>query len=317
VKVTEEELARLAPEWERLWRRCPDATAFQTPGWALAFARAFDAEGTFAICARDRGELVGIAPMYFLGRTLLPVGAGVTDRLDPLLAPANATGAFDAARALWSAIEARRGEWERCDYAALAPGSPFAATAPAGASAWEDEPCVEVPLRDGGWRAACAPWLRRNLDKARRRAARARLEIVDAPPDAVTDVLGELERLHGARWGARGQPGIFHDPRVRQMHADAAPRLVERGLAHLYALRREGGDGHAVAVLYVLSRPGAVECYASGFDPAEKALSPVALLVAHAAGTPGTATLDFLRGREAYKYDWGGRDVAREGLTIR
>jgi Acetyltransferase (GNAT) domain len=51
--------------------------------------------------------------------------------------------------------------------------------------------------------------------------------------------------------------------------------------------------------------------YLTGFDPALAQLSPGRLLVARAlerAGDDGAFELDFLRGREPYKYEWGAVD---------
>ncbi len=51
--------------------------------------------------------------------------------------------------------------------------------------------------------------------------------------------------------------------------------------------------------------------YLGGFDPALRAASPGAVLLARVAEEAirsGLRRLDFLRGREAYKYAWGAVD---------
>jgi CelD/BcsL family acetyltransferase involved in cellulose biosynthesis len=90
--------------------------------------------------------------------------------------------------------------------------------------------------------------------------------------------------------------------------------LLRQGLLRLHALRL---DGAITATLHALAdRPGIagrrVYFYLGGFDPRFAALSPGALLLAHAieeAAREGAAGFDFLRGGETYKYRWGARDT--------
>ena len=76
----------------------------------------------------------------------------------------------------------------------------------------------------------------------------------------------------------------------------------------LYLLRF---DGAAAAGFYGFSHRGRGFSYLTGFDPAFAFESPGALLLAHAveaAITDGAGEFHFLRGREAYKYEWGAVD---------
>ena len=69
------------------------------------------------------------------------------------------------------------------------------------------------------------------------------------------------------------------------------------------------GAAMRLNVLRVTRDRGAL--YASGFDPAFAARSPGALVIARAieaAHEAGARRYDFLRGGEAYKYEWGARD---------
>jgi CelD/BcsL family acetyltransferase involved in cellulose biosynthesis len=60
--------------------------------------------------------------------------------------------------------------------------------------------------------------------------------------------------------------------------------------------------------------------YLGGFDPRFRAASPGSVLLGHAAEDAigrGDRHLDLLRGRERYKYEWGGvdRPMLRRVLT--
>lgn len=59
--------------------------------------------------------------------------------------------------------------------------------------------------------------------------------------------------------------------------------------------------------------------YIGGFDPRFAACSPGALVLEHAlaeAVRERASEFDFLRGREAYKYRWGGRDRPQYRVRI-
>jgi CelD/BcsL family acetyltransferase involved in cellulose biosynthesis len=70
-------------------------------------------------------------------------------------------------------------------------------------------------------------------------------------------------------------------------------------------------DDVLIATLYALVESDVVYCYLQGFDPAYKALSPGAQILAAViddAVREAKASVDFLRGREPYKYVWGAAD---------
>jgi CelD/BcsL family acetyltransferase involved in cellulose biosynthesis len=74
------------------------------------------------------------------------------------------------------------------------------------------------------------------------------------------------------------------------------------------------------AVYYGFVANGRAYYYLSGFDPSFERLSPGTLIVHHAiqeAVREGAGEMDFLRGREAYKYGWGARDRAKRRLRLK
>ncbi|HET6520447.1 MAG TPA: GNAT family N-acetyltransferase [Geminicoccaceae bacterium] len=308
------ELAALAPEWSALWRRCPTATAFQSPAWLIPWWRHFGNDRLLVLTVRAGGELVGALPLYVFEeppahRKLLPLGIGISDYMDGLFDPAWAKPAAGAALAhLPRASRA----WDVCELHQLPPGSALlAADAPPGLAdgTVPGEPCLAVSLPGD------APELPRglphrmaaNLRYYGRRALRAgRVRFERATADTLPALLDDLFRLHAAAWAARGQPGgVLADGTLRRFHRDAAPALFAEGIARLHLLRL---DGRPIAGCYGFTANGRACAYLTGFDPAHARLSPGSLVLAHAmeeAIRDGAAAFDFLRGPEPYKYHWG------------
>src|SRR4051794_40342075 len=85
-------LEALAPAWWDLWRRCPAATPFTSPAWALPWWRTFGPGKLCGAAVWDGHALVALAPIYLeegaLGARLLPIGIGISDALDVLVDPA-------------------------------------------------------------------------------------------------------------------------------------------------------------------------------------------------------------------------------------
>lgn len=135
--------------------------------------------------------------------------------------------------------------------------------------------------------------------------------------NGVADAVRDLIHLHGLRWQARGETGVFADPLYEAFLREAAPALAASGLLRLHELRL---GGVRAAVLMVLAGRGAHHYCIGGFDPAHGRLSPSAVLVGAAmaqAAREGAAAFDFLRGAEEYKRTWGAceRETGRRVLT--
>jgi len=149
----------------------------------------------------------------------------------------------------------------------------------------------------------------RKLRMARHRAERrAGAEILRVAPDRAGDFLQELSRLHGARWRSRGEAGVLADDTVQRFHADAIGPLAAENLLRLFLLRIEGQTAGAYYGFHHRERAYA---YVGGFDPAFTFESPGTILMGHAieeAIREGARAFDFLRGQEAYKYEWGALD---------
>lgn len=304
-------LEALAPEWAALMRADVAATPFQAPACVIPWAAAYAPGRAFAITARAGGRLLGLVPAFHWRGAAMLAGTGPFDYGDGLFLTAQAA---PAALSGLAAAACARG-LGRIELRQLRAGSPLAqAAAPSGwrdVPAGEDIPCPVMPLegldglahRDKKFRSD----LRRTIARAQRRA---HVTFSRPAPEAG---LAALARLHRLRWEAAGQASVLDDPLMARFLAAATPALDAAGLLRLHVLHL---DGAPAAALLALSLHGAVHFYLQGADPAQRALSPGVILLAHAirdAAAEGCTQAHFLRGTEPFKARWG----ACGGGTVR
>jgi CelD/BcsL family acetyltransferase involved in cellulose biosynthesis len=319
---TLEAAAALVPEWRALWLASEATTPFQSPDWQLAWWNAFAPGELRLVAIRRGGSLIAVAPLYredgTYGPRLLPLGISLTDYMDVLLAHEFADVAADA---LSSAV-ATFGNIDGVEWNELLPvACALRIGAPFGWEAFLEKgsacPVAKLPEDPALLRTILSPSRRRHLKTARNRAARrGAVDIVQANENSAPALLSELVRLHTAAWRERGEPGVFSDPRVGEFHAAALPKLMQQGIVRLYALTI---GGTVAAVYYGFQHRKQAYAYLSGYDPDFAFESPGALLLAHAmeqAIRAGAEEFHFLRGREAYKDEWGGRDRTNLRLTL-
>jgi CelD/BcsL family acetyltransferase involved in cellulose biosynthesis len=310
-------LEALAPAWWDLSRRCPAATPFQSPAWLLPWWQVFAPGRLCTVAVRDGERLVALAPVYVedgaYGRRLLPIGIGITDYLDVLLDPAVPDAGGTLARAVADLVP----DWESWELEELAPvAAGLGLPTPPGMrdGMFEQSACPVLDLtRDD----AIPSGKRRKLRMAENRVARRGGQVATVGPEEVPAFLDDLVRLHGARWATRGEDGVLADDPVRRFHALALPRLVEAGLARLSTLTIEGAVAGAY---YGLGDGRHAYAYLGGFDPDFAFESPGTILVGRAiaaAREEGADAFHFLRGQEAYKYDWGATDRPNLRRSIR
>ena len=304
---TLDELQRLEPEWDALWRRAPGATPFQSPHWLLPWQRELGGEELYTVTVRDGEELVALAPLYIvrddesdesLGMFL---GTGISDYLDALTA-GDGSGA-EIVRAMGAA------DCQLWDLQQLRPSSPLLGL-PA-SEGWSEsreamDPCPILPLGDG---EIGSPHFRKKIRDYRRALERTGQVSYESASEANLDeLLTALYELHAARWRARGQDGVLADAVIQRFHRDAARRLLGAGALRMHALRV---GGRIAGIFYGFAHQGTTYYYLSGYDPSLEKLSVGTLIVAHAvdqAVAEGGHTFDFLRGAEEYKYAWGAED---------
>jgi CelD/BcsL family acetyltransferase involved in cellulose biosynthesis len=312
VEITDpDELEALQPQWCALLDAAPAASPFQSPAWLIAWGRAFLEAGLWTLALWDGARLAALAPFYVHRtddgrRQLTLLGNGISDRLDLIARPE----ARDAIAAAVFDHLGRTPGWDSCDFRDLPDGSPLLTGGLPGVALDLIEPEPPCPtLALDGAEPSLPEKRRRDLARcARRLAERGKVAYRTADAASLAADIAELIRLHGARWAVRGEPGVLDDPAVRAFHETATEHLLAEGRLRLDVLTLEG---RPIAAHYGLRQGGRGYSYIHGYDPEFAAYAPSRLLIARVieeACRDGLAEFDFLRGPEAYKYEWGARD---------
>jgi CelD/BcsL family acetyltransferase involved in cellulose biosynthesis len=316
-----ESLRCLSPEWSELWHRCGNLTSFQRPEWLVPWVEVFQPQELRVVEVRRAHELVGLAPLFCYQRegerVLAPLGAGITDYLDWLVKSelavevvAQIFACLHESNEMWDCLELP----DMCADSCLLKHLDLFGFQP---TAHEVCPTLQLSSNASPPVTVFSERQRKNLRTAHnrtRKAGTAQVELADKK--RLPEFLDALLRLHTSRWQQFGRPGVLCDEAVQKFHERATPGLFEAGILRLYGLRFEGD---LVAVLYVLWDKKAAYFYLQGFDTAYAFLSPGAQVIAAAiedAAKHGRRVIDFLRGREAYKYAWGASDVFTHRLQI-
>lgn len=301
-------LEAIRPEWDRLLRACPSATPFQHPEWLMAWWRHLGQGRPLALAMRVAGRLVGLAPLCRLGSTISLAGAGVSDYLGLIADP---SAGLIAAAAFYERLAGLPG-WTECRLDGLGPSSELLSVKPPGrlrAGRAAAEVCLRVDL--SAWKGG------RNRRRVHRGAIEARLTVEAADSEGkAAGFLDLLFRLHARRWARAGSGGVLQGERMRRFHEEAAQGFFRKGMLRLYRMTFEGRDA---AALYAFERSGRLFAYLSGFDPELARLSPGRRLLEAVALDclgRGVRELDFMRGAERYKYDWGPVESRNTTLVI-
>ncbi len=296
--------------------------AERAAGWHRAVARARGAApDEVAPDARSPG-LSPPPPAPRLGERVVRLvgGVAVADRLD-VIAPAGAEAAlWQAALGYWAA---RPNAWDVIDLHALDPATLAVAQAavPPGLRAWStvEETCPAVTLA-ATWEAYLAGLSKKHRHELRRKLRRAaelpeppELRVADGGPNLAT-ALGEFVALHRASGPAKA---AFMTAAMAGFFAALVAAFDGTGLLEIAVLAE---SGRAVAAGLSFRQDGRLLLYNSGYDPVLVAFSPgVASLAARMqrAMAEGYREVDFLRGDERYKYEFGAVDQFIHRLIIR
>jgi CelD/BcsL family acetyltransferase involved in cellulose biosynthesis len=305
-----EALESLRGEWSDLCDRSPRVTPFQRPEWLIPWWRAFPPGEPWTLAIRKAGRLAALAPLLIYPnegrRTVAFCGGGVSDYCDVVTDP---DGEAEAVAALLAHLAERRDRWEVADFEPLPGDSPLLRISQGRTEPRDVCPRLDLPDRVEDLRDVVSTRQLANLRKYRRKAGslgELRLLTVDGRP--WEELLDVLIRLHGARWQELGEAGMLGGDGLRAYHREVAAGFHARGALGLYALCL---DGRPLAALYGFREKDAFFCYMQGFDPNQAKLSPGAMVVGGVIEDVigrGMRRIDFLRGREAYKYAWGAAD---------
>jgi CelD/BcsL family acetyltransferase involved in cellulose biosynthesis len=246
-----------------------------------------------------------------------------------LAAPADLRAVCEAATAALAAADHSR--WDVVDLRRLRAGDP-AADALAQALEWEaphagwvvtreqEDVCPVVTLTPGMDFDAFLG----TLDKKERHEIRRKIRRAEAAgPVALQrsanpiDDLDAFIDLHQRRWGAEGLfPPTEGGAASRRFFAGLFEDCAPSGVVDLSFL---SVGGRRIAAGVTFDDGKAVYYYNAGVDPNARELSPGVVMVAcyiQRAIELGRTRLDFLRGNEPYKYEWGAVDSPIERLLV-
>ena len=151
--------------------------------------------------------------------------------------------------------------------------------------------------------------------KVRRAEAAGSIDLVTS-----ADPLADLDAfvdLHQKRWGAEGLfPPTEGGAMSRRFFARLIELLAPDGTLDLRFLEI---DGRRIAAGVGFADASSVYYYNAGVDPDARELSPGVVMVeryVRGALQRGKRRLDFLRGDEAYKYEWGAVDEPIRRLLV-
>lgn len=320
----EDQFERLGSEWDELFRRSGSTNPFLRFEWLLAWWRQWGQGSTlWVILVRDRsGRLVATAPCHIArrgtadlkGRALcwLAHTFSGSDYLTVVVEPGWETA---AARAIVSEVLGRRSEWDFIEWD----------------HTLEDEPVIRA-LREGLRAAGCreltmprnvCPYaalprtfeeylkslsqnvrynFKRRL-KALQKEGPLTLVALRRPPE-IEARFGDLVRLHGARFTSQERASSFLAPDVLTFHRGTLQACTDASIPRLFLLELRGAP---IAALYGFSMGTRFLFFQSGMDPEWSRLSVGLVMmgsVIEQVIRDGHTEFDFLRGEEAYKFQW-------------
>ncbi len=327
-----EALASLRAGWQALFARAQGASAFLAWEWISAWhGRLGEGITPRIFCARSGDHLVGLLPLGEEGHRVLGrrvrllsflgerfVGG---DYLDVLAEPG---AEYDAAVAIFEHL-ARDQSFDALRLDGIAGDSlslPLLTSRFGEDKAYEQsllpyEVCPYRVLRGGG--QAVIEASRRPHEFRRKLRQLAALPgfatAVVTEPDQVPAALERFFMLHERRWAGQGGSDAMARPSVKAFHGDAVAKLAITGAVRFEEI---WVDQQCVASLYGIDRQERFFFYQCGYDPdwARRSVGFVRLGLSLAdAADRGVKVYDFLRGSEAYKFDWA--DGVRSTLSVR
>ena len=273
------------------------------------------------------------------GCVLRPVPASATavffgasyhaDYATVLAAPGDLNAVCDAAVASLAAQDATA--WDVLDLRRLREGDP-AADALAKALEWaaptagwvvtreQEDVCPVVTLAPGadfeGFLGTLGKKERHEIRRKVRRAEAAGEVKLEQSASPIDDLEAFVE-LHQKRWGDEGLfPPTEGGAASRRFFAGLFQNCAPTGIVELSFLTVAG---RRVAAGVTFDDGDTVYYYNAGVEPDARELSPGVVMVAHyiqRAIELGRRSVDFLRGDEPYKYEWGAVDSPIERLLV-
>jgi CelD/BcsL family acetyltransferase involved in cellulose biosynthesis len=183
-----------------------------------------------------------------------------------------------------------------------------------------EDVCPIVTLPDSadfdGFLSSLGKKERHEIRRKLRRAEAAGPVALEPSADPVADLDAFVE-LHQKRWGAEGLfPPTAGGAASRRFFAGLFSECARTGIVDLSFLTV---GGRRVAAGVTLDDGKTTYYYNAGVEPEARELSPGVVMIAcyiRRAIGQGRGHVDFLRGNEPYKYEWGAVDVPIERLLV-
>jgi len=323
-EVTElDSIESLREEWDDLLIRSGNPSIFQTFEWVSCCQTHFGKRKRLAlVCVRQKGRLVGIAPMEIVKMYGLPlrrlqfIGTGVFDYLDFIL---DSKIEKEVADAIFGWLKDNERRWDLVDLQNLRQDTPFLNLL---RTAQGENPRMDNWLHEivKGEACPCLPlaesWddmslrfgkkMRSNLGYYERLIKRdfEEVEICTLGQQNLDEGMDAFFDLHTQRWRRRWLPGMLTGANRQQFHRDVAQLCLKKGWLQLHSLRLQG---RIQSILYCFAFNKRSYYYLGGFDPQLSKYSLGTVLTGFAirkAIEHGCTDFDFLRGNEPYKSRW-------------
>jgi len=324
----------LAGEWNGLLPRSVSCVPFLRHEYLSAWWSTLGggewtrADLRIGVARNEKDEIVGVAPLFQTPqsdgscRLLLLGSIEISDYLD-LVVPLQDLP--DMAEALFEELASTPEAWTLLDLYNLPESSPTirALSEAAERRGWTAHqerlhPCPTISLH-GGWEEYLSGLdkkqrheLRRKMRRAESAAEGVRWRTVQEESEIVpaTDALFELMSYDEEK-------RAFLTPAMKEQFR----RLIDAAFRHQWLfLTLLEVAGNPAAAMLCFDFAGALWVYNSGLNPSFSYLSPGWVLLGRViqwAAEHGRREVDFLRGREEYKYRLGGVDRFVVRLTIR
>lgn len=325
VDTREDALAELRDEWTALFTgsKCAPFLAWE---WMSAWNRAFGSGGRpFILKALRDGRLIGLLPLRSFRRDLLGThlafigaGAGGADYLDIIVRPGDRMEVA-AAMIQYLSDDSRKFDLLRLDNVST-DSSIAAQLRTSRIPRYSELPAYVCPQIDlsGGWKDVLGQ-SRRSSNFRRRLKQLEKLSGFEfrsvTSPDALCAAFERFLSLHKRRWNSRGSE-LSGRPELVAFHRNVVSRMVATGLLRFDEL---WADGECRASIYGFDDGRTFYYYNTGFDPdwADRSVGMVLTgLSIRNSIDRGIAVYDFLRGDEAYKFDWANKTEQLLNLAL-
>jgi CelD/BcsL family acetyltransferase involved in cellulose biosynthesis len=319
-------------EWNEAVERAGIAHPFLRHEWLRTWWECFGAGRSLHIMIVRRGDRIqAIAPlmlettrMYGIPvRCLRFLENDHTPRADFIIVERR----DESYRALWTALLARRNQWDVLQLSWLPPESPtadvMAAYAagegfPSGRWHGEDSPYLVLPASWETYAASLSSKFRQNLRNRLTRLTQIgepALEVLD-DPTAIQGACDDTVRLEASGWKRTEGTAIASDRAVHRFYTSLAERAGARGWIRLLFLTV---GGKRIATSYAAQFGGRLFLCKTGYDPEYAKCAPFKMLTYFAvrdALATGLTEVDFLGGAEPWKLEWTATTRSLDWLFV-